>query len=436
MRHPQPDTRRQHPESVPSACDVDAVAALDTQPVSARSMPTSPTSAEQVRTSEWTLDELWLPAVVLHDTALRHNLDRFAAWCAASGVRHAPHGKTTMSPQLWSAQLARGAWGLTAATTAQARVMHSYGVSRVVIANEVVSPPDLAWLAGTTADPDSEVLCVVDSLEGVTLMERHLAHAAKPLPVLVELGVAGRRTGVRDTTEALNLAERVAASGKLHLAGVEGYEGVLPQRRDGSAPEDARAWLERLTEFAVAADKRDVFTETERVLVTAGGSAFPDLAAEALRGMPELSRPIIPIVRSGCYLTHDDLSYERNSPLRSTADADPLRPALSCFARVVSCPEHGRAILGVGKRDVAFDIDLPVVRARRREGVRLPITGQARITELNDHHGFCDVETGLLEVGDIVELGLSHPCTVFDKWPLIPVVDENDRVIDAVNTLF
>lgn len=429
MKHTQLGTGR-------DAGEADLTAALDNEPVAARSLPDSPVSAARTRAAGWTLDELWLPAVVLHDAALRHNLDRFAQWCAASGVRHAPHGKTTMSPQLWSAQLARNAWGLTAATTAQARVMRAYGVPRVLIANEVVSPPELTWLAEVTADPDFEALCLVDSFEAVALMERYLSHAAKPLPVLVELGVAGRRTGVREMATAVELAQRVAASGQLHLAGVEGYEGVLPQRRDGSAPDDARSWLDRLAGFAAAVDELGGFADTAEILVTAGGSAFPDLAAQALRGMPELSRPVVPIVRSGCYLTHDDLSYERNSPLRSDADTDPLRPALSCFARVISCPEPGRALLGVGKRDVAFDIDLPVVRARRRDGERMPLAGAARVVELNDHHGFCDVDTGVLEVGDVVELGLSHPCTVFDKWPLIPVLGADDHVVDAVNTIF
>ena len=41
-----------------------------------------------------------------------------------------------------------------------------------------------------------------------------------------------------------------------------------------------------------------------------------------------------------------------------------------------------------------------------------------------------------LRVGDLVGCGISHPCTAFDKWRLIPVVDDNYGVVDAVLTYF
>lgn len=409
---------------------------VDDEPVPARSLPESPISPAKVRAAGWRLADLWLPAVVLRESALAHNLDRFARWCREHGVDLAPHGKTTMAPQLWSAQLDRGAWAITAATVAQARIMREHGVPQVLIANEVVEPAQLAWLSDALADPGFEPLCLVDSDAALDLMLRYLPPAARPLPVLVELGVPGRRTGIRDATDALHLAERVARSQRLRLAGVEGYEGVLPQRRDADALASARAWLDRLVHLLGRADDRGVFADADEIVVTAGGSGYPDLVADAFAAIPPLSRPVRRVIRSGCYLTHDDLAYERSSPLRSGADPDPLAPALSCFARVLSCPEPGRALLGVGKRDVSFDVDLPVVRAVHRGGERIPAAGQARVVELNDHHGFCDTEPGLLRVGDVVELGLSHPCTVFDKWQLIPVLDEDDRVIDAIRTIF
>ena len=415
------------------------LAALDASPVDARSLPDSPTTAAAVRSAGLHLRDLWLPAVTLDASALRHNLDRFARWCADQGADLAPHAKTTMSPHLWSAQLDRGAWGLTAATTAQARTMRSFGAPRVLIANEVVEEGQLAWIADALSDPDFHVLCLADSATGVRIMESALAGAARPLPVLVELGVEGRRTGVRDLDDALDLARRIAASPALTLAGVEAFEGVFPQRRDDDSPARVRSWLDRLLDFARRADAEGLFAGADEVIVTAGGSSYPDLVADALSTPPELSLPIRRIIRSGCYLTHDDLFMERASPLRSAVADDPLRPALSCHARVLSRPEPGRALLGVGKRDVSFDIDLPVPRALLRGERRIPLDGAARIVELNDHHGFLDFTgTGdaAPDVGDIVELGLSHPCTVFDKWPLIPVLDSEGRVVDAVRTLF
>ncbi|MDS1271623.1 alanine racemase [Lipingzhangella sp. LS1_29] len=448
-----------------------ALTGLDSQPVEARSLPTSPASPAQLRADGAHLEELWLPAVTLHAAELEHNLDRFARWCAERGLDLAPHGKTTMAPQLWQAQLDRGAWAITAATAAQARIMYRFGVARILIANEVLDPAAVAWLGAANADPGVTVLCLVDSTDAVERMEQALADAPQPVPVLVELGVAGRRTGVRSLDDALELAGRVARSAHLTLAGVEGYEGVLPQRRDTDAPRQARAWLERLSEFVYRADHAGLFSEHPEVIVTAGGSAYPDLVADAFAQLPAgpgprqdpnagttpeerpreqtrpeppaLSLPLRRVLRSGCYVTHDDLFLERASPLRSGADTEPLRPALSCFARVLSYPEPGRALVGAGKRDVSFDLDLPIVRAIHRAGQRLPVGRGVRLVELNDHHGFLDIDTEHADgttttprIGDVVELGLSHPCTVFDKWPLIPVLDTRHRVIDAVRTLF
>jgi D-serine deaminase-like pyridoxal phosphate-dependent protein len=414
-----------------------ALKQLDDEPVESRSLPVTPASPAQVRQAGWRIDDLWLPAVVCDGPAVEHNLSRFARWCTDHRVDHAPHGKTTMAPRLWSEQIRRGAWAITAATVAQARSMRTYGVPRVLLANEVVDPAQARWVAEAADDPEFSLLCLVDSVAGTDALQQawESAGSSAPVDVLLELGVPGRRSGVRDLDTALDVAAAVTARSGLRLTGVEGFEGVLPTRRDEKAVADAREWLDRLTEVARRCDADGRFADVDEVVVTAGGSAYVDLAVEAFHAMPALSVPVRPVVRSGCYVTHDHVSYERSSPLRSSADPDPLQPALHCLARVLSCPEPGRALLGAGKRDVAFDLDMPVPLVVRRGGSSTPVEGRARIVELNDHHAFCDHED-LLQVGDVVELGLSHPCTVFDKWPLIPVVDGQDRVVDALRTVF
>lgn len=415
-----------------------ALRELDDEAVEARSLPHTPVSPSRVRAAGLRLDDLWLPAVVCDADALAHNLGLFPRWCSERGVDHAPHGKTTMAPQLWAAQLERGAWAVTAATVAQVRTMRRYGVPRVLLANEVTDPGELRWLAERVDDADFEVCCLVDSEAGVALADAAVADvgAVSRLPVLVELGVSGRRTGVRGVEAALRLAESVGESRHLRLAGVEGYEGVWPTRRDAESTAAARGWLDRLVALAVRCDEEGLFADSREVVVTAGGSAYVDLVADAFDALPELSKPVRRVVRSGCYVTHDHLSYERSSPLRSDAVSNPLRPALTCLARVLSCPEPGRSLLGVGKRDVAFDVDLPAPLRLRRGDEVTSLAGRAAMVELNDHHGFCDHEPGLLQVGDVVQLGLSHPCTVFDKWTLVPVHDAQARVVDAIRTVF
>lgn len=407
-----------------------------TTPVDARNVPDSPVSVQDVRSRGYRLDDLWLPSVVARESAIAHNLRRFADWCAQREVDLAPHGKTSMAPQLWERQLEHGAWGISAATVGQARIMRRFGIRNVLIANEVIDPGQAAWLAQVNQDDDVRYYSLVDSETGVRLLEQAGANAGAVLPVLVELGVPGRRTGARTVDDALALAWSVHRSSHLDLAGIEGYEGVLPQNRTSDEVSNTATWLEGIAEVTRRADDAGLFSPADEIIVTAGGSASPDLAAEALTSITGLSRPTRRIIRSGCYLTHDHRSYERSSPLRSSASDDPLIPALSCYAYVNSAPEPGRALITAGKRDVPVDIDLPIVlRARDRHG-RWHQRPDLEVFELNDHHTFVDDPESALQVGELVELGLSHPCTTFDKWRLIPVVDDESNVIDAIATLF
>ena len=107
--------------------------------------------------------DLPLPALVLKESALAHNIALMASWCLEHAVLHAPHGKTTIAPQLFKRQLEAGAWAITAATASHARIYRAFGVQRILLANELVEPVALRWLADQNAafvmlDRDGSVL--------------------------------------------------------------------------------------------------------------------------------------------------------------------------------------------------------------------------------------------------------------------------------------
>jgi D-serine deaminase-like pyridoxal phosphate-dependent protein len=353
------------------------------------------------------------PICVLRADALAHNLATMAHWCRERGVELAPHGKTHMAPQLLARQLDAGACGVTVATLSQLRMYRAFGVRDVVLANELVDEPGLRWLAAEMdADPDFRVVCWVDSVRGVELMTSALAAvgAARPLDVCVEVGMPGGRTGCRSASATDDVARAAAGAAQLRLAGVAGYEAAL-----GHDVSPALV-AEYLGELRTAVVRLAALFETDDVLVTAGGSTYFDAVADVLAGDWRT------VLRSGCYLTHDHGLYARTSPLR-----DALRPALHVWAQVVSRPEPELAVLTMGRRDVSFDQDLPVP-------LGLP---DSVVTKLNDQHAYLRLHGGdQADVGDWLEFGISHPCTVFDKWPLIPVLDSDDRVVELIRTFF
>ncbi|MEU1373509.1 alanine racemase [Streptomyces triculaminicus] len=378
------------------------------------------------------------PVLALSAEALEHNLALMEHYSAEHDLAFAPHGKTSMAPRLFQRQLDHGAWGITAATPAQVRVYRAFGVRRIFLANEVVDAVALRWLAAElAADPALRLVTYVDSVRGVELMDAALrdAGAGRPFDVVVELGADGARTGVRSDEECERVADAVAATGTLRLVGLAGYEAEIPDA-DG---EVVRAWLRRLTGLAVAFDKAGRFAGVEEIVVSAGGSAWFDAVAEVFAQLPAMSAPVLKLLRSGAYVTHDDGQYRNKTPFNRLAGEGALQPALRLWTQVVSRPEPGMAYLNAGKRDVSYDLGLPepqVVRSARDGSIR-PATGLT-VTRLADQHAFVAVadEAQALEVGDWVGLGVSHPCTVFEKWPMIPLAWADGTVTEYVRTFF
>ncbi len=152
---------------------------------------------------EWNLldEDVSLPAAVLSAERLAHNLEWMQAFVAEYGVKLAPHGKTTMAPQLFRRQLDAGAWGITLATAHQVGAAYRSGVTRILMANQLVGRRNMAIVAELLSDPDFEFFCLVDSVEGVEQLGKFFGTVRKTVQVLLELGVPGGRTGVRDDTQ-------------------------------------------------------------------------------------------------------------------------------------------------------------------------------------------------------------------------------------------
>jgi D-serine deaminase-like pyridoxal phosphate-dependent protein len=363
------------------------------------------------------------PVCVLRAQALAHNIATMAEWCVRAGVELAPHAKTHMAPALLARQLAAGACAVTAATVAQVRVLRAFGVGDVILANEVVEPAGLSWLATElAADTDFNLVCWVDSVRGVELMAAALAHCSRPVDVCVEVGMFGGRTGCRSATLVDDVAAAAARCPQLRLVGVAGYEAARGHDITGDAVGDVTEFLMQMREAVL---RLAGLFESDAIIVTAGGSTYFDVVADVLTGWPgDLS--VRAILRSGCYVTHDHGLYARTSPLRF---AGGLLPALGVWAQVVSRPEPDLAIVAMGRRDVSFDQELPVPQG---------LSGSV-VTNINDQHAYLRLSRSdgrHVDVGTWLEFGVSHPCTTLDKWRLIPMLDGDNRVVELIQTYF
>ncbi len=381
------------------------------------------------------------PVAIVKDAALTHNGAWMKRFADHYGVLLCPHGKTTMSPELFARQLADGAWGITAATASHVRTYRRFGIDRIFLANQLVGRGNIAFVLDELArDSGFDFYALVDSVEGVAL----LADAARargigrPLNLLVEIGAVGGRTGVRDHATGHAVARAVAANTPwLALHGVEAFEGIFQSGDADPAP--VGAMLDRLLALAGQCAKEALFADNN-VILSAGGSGFFDLCADRLAASGLAGAKVV--LRSGCYIAHDHGLYDRlvAGMAARTIDlpGDGLRPALEVWTVIQSTPEPGRAIAALGKRDIGHDIEMPRLLWWFRAGVHdapQPMPPGYSVPVLYDQHAVVD-GPALLRVGDLVGFGVSHPCTTFDKWRMLLTVDDGYRVTGAVTTWF
>jgi D-serine dehydratase len=395
----------------------------------------------------WNLlrEDLSLPVAVLSQDALDHNLRWMQRFIEAYRLNLAPHGKTTMCPALFERQLRSGAWGITLATASQARAAYRHGVRRMLMANQLIGKQNMAIVSDLLRDPRVEFSCLVDSVDGVDQLGRFFRERQQRIDVLLELGEHGGRTGVRDTRQQADVLAALArwrdtGTGGVALAGVEIYEGVLPDEQA------IRAFLRRAVATVLHLDAEDHFGTRDRVILTGAGSAWFDVVAEEFsRATLASGRTLEVVLRPGCYLTHDVGAYrEAQQRMEKTNGVvqrlgDGLRPALQVWAYVQSRPEAELAIIGLGKRDAAFDAGLPSPVLHFRPGRPSPTDAPScwTLTKIMDQHAYMKVPADAdVRIGDMIAFDISHPCLTWDKWRQVPIIDRDYNVIELTQTYF
>lgn len=417
-------------KGLPSSCTGDSLSAIGDKPINLLN------------------GDVPLPAAVINEARLDHNLRWMSEFTRHHGISLCPHGKTTMAPQLFQQQLDAGAWGMTAATPCHVRTYRQFGVPRIVLANQLTGKANINMVVEElSADPSFDFYCLIDSIENLDelLTVLRARPLGRPLQVLLEIGTPGGRTGVRDRETLDTIVQAILAAAPLVvLRGVETYEGIIAAGSMEETERAVEALLQRLVAVTQEGLENNWFGDGD-VLVTAGGTSFFDMVTDALRGFASHPR-VRPILRSGCYVTHDSLHFakeqermqERSGAMIGSDDG--LKNALEVWAYVQSVPEPRRAICTLGKRDISHDMSLPAPLWWFRPGEHT--TPQAapddlRVVVLNDQHAYVDATDDIpWQAGDLVGFGIAHPCTTFDKWPLLLMVDDDYGVVGGVRTFF
>ncbi len=384
-----------------------------------------------------------LPVMTFDEAAWERNCDAMFAYLRAVDAEIAPHAKTPMSPELCHDLMARGASAMTVADIRQAAVLLQHGIKRLVLANQIGGKASGARLGRILAqDPEAEVTLYVDSLAALETAASVAEAAGRPMEFLIEVG--GGRAGARDTSIVHEILARLDALPLLKVAGVAAYEGA-------SATADAAETRNAIRDLhAFAAEAFALLRQRlpdARLTLSSGGSGFFDLVVEDLGPLVKADGNARLLLRSGAIFFHDHGVYARGLANMDRRGAflvagigpasEAFEPALLVYAEVLSRPEPGLAICGMGMRDVSFDQGLPVAVAQYREGQPMALAADAKVARLNDQHCFLAIDAAAdLAVGDVLAFGISHPCTALDRWSWIFRTRADGRIIGALPTYF
>ncbi|MBC2857484.1 alanine racemase [Stappia sp. 28M-7] len=388
--------------------------------------------------------ELALPVLTMDEAAFDANVEAMFDYVAKAGVSIAPHAKTPMSPELSRRLLDRGAWGLSVANLQQARVFLENGARRLLVANQIGGRRSAERFAALMQRfPDATLVFFADAPESLEVIAHVGRTAGRTVPVLVEVGAG--RAGARSLDAACAVIDAASRLSHVELAGVAAYEGAAAT----ADPQETVKAISALDALVCEVHALLRAAAPERALiVSAGGSSFFDLVVGDLKPLATRDGNTELVLRSGAIFFHDHGVYERAlaamdaragfAGVTGVAALDAFRPALAVWAEVLSRPEPGLAICGMGMRDVSYDQDLPVPLAAWRDGVQTAGRDTlGSVVKLNDQHAFLRLPEGSgLGVGDIVAFGISHPCTCLDRWRVILGRGADGRIAAAYPTHF
>jgi 3-hydroxy-D-aspartate aldolase len=325
------------------------------------------------------------PSLVLDLDLLEANIATMARLCAERNIALRPHAKTHKSIEIARRQLQAGAVGICCAKLGEAEVLAAGGIDSILVTSPVVSADGCRRLAALNRlCPD--LMIVTDSAANVADLAAAGAASDEPLKVLIDVDVGQHRTGIAPGEGALALAEAIAATPHLSLAGIQGYAGHL-QHLHGRAERQARtlAAMELLAGTRAALEARGFAC----LIVTGGGTGTFDLDPGAA---------ILTDLQAGSYIFMDAQYAE---VWEADAECVPFATALFVQTTVISANHPGIATTDAGLKSFATDAGPPRIFAGAPQGTRYVLG--------SDEQGRLELAPGnTLAVGTVLTCAVPH----------------------------
>ena len=355
--------------------------------------------------------EVDTPALIIDRAGLARNVERMQKLAEGFGVRLRPHTKTHKSTHIAKLQVKAGAAGITVAKVGEAEVMADAGLDDILIANQVVGAAKMGRIVELARRVRLAVL--VDSLDGVQVLERAFAAAGDRIDVLIEVDTGKGRCGLTETAEIATLADAIGDAPHVRLRGVETHEGHVPTGAMNAHQMEQRA---------ITAGRR--VAEVAEVL-GGGGHAVEEVSVGSTPAAPwTASVAGVTEMRPGTYVFNDV-----NQMAIDQAGTDDC--ALSVLATVISRPAHDRAVIDAGSKSLFSEAARVGFALEGYEGFGyIREVPAARIVSLSEEHGVVRIPGGIAfpAIGECVEIIPNHVCPAVNLHEEFYAVDGDDVV--------
>jgi len=325
------------------------------------------------------LDRLLTPCLILDLDALDRNIAAMASLTRRCGIALRPHAKVHKSSAIVRRQLAAGAIGQCCATLGEAEALAAAGISGLLITSPLVGHAMIERLLALQDGSGPAV--VVDHGDNLAALAAAAHRAKKRLPVLVDLDVGQRRTGVTGIEDAVALARAAAASPSLAYRGVQAYwgqlQGLAGEVVRKAAVRDRSAWLSSVLD---ALKQAGLSPE----IVTGGGTGTATIDA----GLGLFTE-----IQPGSYALMDGFYADERL---WDGGAAPGETALAVRCHVIAKNKEGEAILNAGTKAFGSDVEPPRLPRRLLPGRGLRFMG--------DEHAAISGTASTLNTGDALHL--------------------------------
>lgn len=353
------------------------------------------------------------PALECDLDALMANIVHMATFARGAGVALRPHVKSHKSAFIAQLQLDAGAAGLSCAKLSEAEVL----ISRLNLADtdhdiSILLTSPMAGIANAQRAAALARLCelsvVVDHLDGVTELASAVQLVDATIGILCDVDVGLKRTGVRGPNEALAIAERVAASPRLHFAGVQGYAGHVQHVAGRELRQEANSASMKMLAHVIDALEAHGH---QVALCTGGGTGTSTIDVEI---------GLLNELQVGSYVFMD---REYRDALAGDQEGEYLQ-SLTIVTTVISANQDRFVTVDAGLKAMATDAGTPTIVGHE---------GTAEFQFFGDEHGLVTNDAaGPFQRGERLALVPPHCDPTVDKYDSIWLV-RGDEVVDEID---